>query len=154
MGLPVPIAAGSAAETAAWIDSRIWSVVKGSIAAAAVFNKSRRSICVSFRPVVQIEPSLLIDDWQQAQRLIEFSIRQQPGVGGELASQNLQLQCTVEIDPQVPVLAVTHWVPLSLWHVDCKKPYISGVWCKLRATHDVFIWEMRGKWWQSCAAKD
>jgi hypothetical protein len=61
MGLPVPIAAGSAAETAAWIDSRIWSVVKGSIATAAVFNKSRRSICVSFRPVVQIEPSLLID---------------------------------------------------------------------------------------------
>jgi hypothetical protein len=144
MGLPVPLAAGSAAETAAWIDSRIWAVVKGSIAAAAVFNKSRRSICVSFRPVVQIEPSLLIDDWQQAQRLIEFSIRQQPGVGGELASQNLQLQCTVAIDPQVPVLAVTHWVPLSLWHVDCKKTYISGVWRKLRATHGFFIWKIRG----------
>jgi hypothetical protein len=133
MGLPVPIAAGSAAETAAWIDSRIWSVVKGSIAAAAVFNKSRRSICVSFRPVVQIEPSLLIDDWQQAQRLIEFSIRQQPGVGGELASQKLQLQCTVEIDPQVPVLAVTHWVPLSEWHDLMNGPCFHGVWRKSRA---------------------
>ena len=24
----------------------------------------------------------------------------------------------VELNPQIPVLAVTHWVPLSRWHVE------------------------------------
>jgi len=38
----------------------------------------------------------------QTQRLIEFSIRQQPGVGGDLASQEFQLQRTVEIDRKSP----------------------------------------------------
>jgi len=70
----------------------------------------------------------------QTQRLIELPIRQQPGVGGDLASQELQLQSTVEINPQVPVLAVTHWVSLSEWHNLMKAPCFPGVWRKLRAS--------------------
>ena len=62
----------------------------------------------------------------QMQRLIEFPTRQQPGVGGDLASQEPQLQSTVEIDPQVPVLAVTHWVSLSEWHDLMKDPCFQG----------------------------
>ena len=78
----------------------------------------------------------------QMQRLIKFPIRQQPSVGGELASQELQLQCTVEIDPQVPVLAVTHWVPLSEWHEIAENPYILGVWRKSHAKRKRTTWEI------------
>jgi hypothetical protein len=64
------------------------------------------------------------------QRLIKFPIHQQPSVGGDLASQELQLQSTVEIDPQAPVLALTHWVSLPEWHDLMKDPCFSGVWRK------------------------
>ena len=43
----------------------------------------------------------------QMQRIIKFPIYQQPSVGADLASQERQLQSTVEIDPQVPDLAFT-----------------------------------------------
>ncbi len=56
----------------------------------------------------------------QCQRLVEFSIREQPGVGGDLAAHEPQLQPAIEIDPQVPVLAVTHRVFLSAWHERAK----------------------------------
>jgi hypothetical protein len=62
----------------------------------------------------------------QMQRLIKFPIHQQPSVGGDLASQELHLQSTVEIDPQAPVLAVTHWVSLSEWRDLMKDSVFQG----------------------------
>ena len=58
----------------------------------------------------------------QPECLIEFAIRQQPGIRGDLAAQKFQLQSTVETDPQILVLAVTHWVPRSAWHELAEHP--------------------------------
>ena len=58
----------------------------------------------------------------QCQRLVEFSVRKQPGVGGDSAANKPQLQTAIEMDPQRPVLAVTHRVFLSAWHECAKDP--------------------------------
>jgi hypothetical protein len=52
----------------------------------------------------------------QAERLVEFSIGQQPSVGRDLAAQELELQTTVKTDPQIVLFGVTHGVPLSAGH--------------------------------------
>ena len=46
--------------------------------------------------------------------------------------RNFSFNGTVEIDPQIPVLAVTHWVSLSEWHdlmnvLDLAMPGIDGI---------------------------
>jgi hypothetical protein len=60
-----------------------------------------------------------------------------------LLPKKLQLQGAVEIDPQVPILPVTHCVSLSESHDLMKDPCFSGVWRKSRAVRDGFIWEIR-----------
>ncbi len=81
----------------------------------------------------------------QCQRIVEFSVRKQPGVGSDLATHELQLQTAIEIDPQLPVLAVTHRVFLSAWHKCTKYPCFSGFWRKSHAKPAGFIWEMPGE---------
>ena len=79
----------------------------------------------------------------QCQRLVEFSVRKQPGVGGDLAAHEPQLQTAIEIDPQLPVLAVTHRISPSALHESAKDPCFSGLWRKSHAKPAGFIWEMR-----------
>ena len=57
----------------------------------------------------------------------EFAVDKQPGVGCDLATQELHLHAAVEIEPQTPLLTVTHWVPLSLWHVERENPPFQGL---------------------------
>ena len=79
----------------------------------------------------------------QCQRLVELSVRQQPGVSGDLAAHEPQLQTAIEIDPQLPVLAVTHRVFLSAWHESAKYLCFSGFRRKSHAKPAGLIWEMR-----------
>ncbi len=58
----------------------------------------------------------------ESERFVKFSVGQQPSVGGDLAAQKLELQAAVETEPQITVLAVTHWVPPSGWHVESPNP--------------------------------
>ena len=46
----------------------------------------------------------------QAERVVQFTVGQQPGIGGDPAAVEFQLQTTVEIDPQGPVIRFTRWV--------------------------------------------
>ena len=46
----------------------------------------------------------------QPQRVVEVAVGEQPGVGGDAAAVELQLQAAVEIDPQRPVIRFTRWV--------------------------------------------
>ena len=46
----------------------------------------------------------------QPQRVVEVAVGEQPGVGGDAAAVELQLQAAVEIDPQRPVIQFTRWV--------------------------------------------
>ena len=62
----------------------------------------------------------------QPERLIQFPIGQQPGIGSDLASQESQLQAGVETYPQFLVLAVIRWVLLSLWHLGRKTAVFQG----------------------------
>ena len=50
------------------------------------------------------------DNLGQLNRIIEFAVRQQPSVGGDLGTEELQLQPTVKIQPQNPVFRFTHRV--------------------------------------------
>ena len=50
----------------------------------------------------------------ETKRLVKFPIGQKPRIVGNLASQKLQLQATVETESKIVVLAVTERVPLSL----------------------------------------
>jgi hypothetical protein len=81
----------------------------------------------------------------QCQRHVEFSVRKQPGVGGDLAAREPQLQTAIEIDPQLSVLAVTHRISLSAWHECAKDPCFSGLWRKSHAKPAGLIWEIRDK---------
>jgi len=67
-----------------------------------------------------------IGHFGESERFVKFPVGQQPGVGRDLAAQKLELQSAVEIDPQISVLAVTHWVPLSLWHETRQIPCFQG----------------------------
>ena len=58
----------------------------------------------------------VLNHFPQCKRLIEFAVGQQPGVGGGLAAGEFELQAAVELDRQIPVLAVTHWAALPFWH--------------------------------------
>ena len=58
----------------------------------------------------------LCDHLRQPDRFIEFSVRQQPGVGRDPAAQEFQLQAAAKTDPQIALLAVTQGVSLSAWH--------------------------------------
>jgi hypothetical protein len=80
---------------------------------------------------------------RQPERLVKLSVRQQPGVGRDLAAQERQLHAAVEIDPQITFLAVTHGVHLSLWHVEPENPVFSAAQRKSRAKTKWSIWEMR-----------
>ena len=44
----------------------------------------------------------------ETKRLVKFPIRQQPGVGCDLATQKLELQAAVKTDSQIVVTGVTH----------------------------------------------
>ncbi len=44
----------------------------------------------------------------QSDRIIQFPIRQQPGVGRDLGTVELKLETTVEIQPQNPCFPFTH----------------------------------------------
>src|SRR5215212_1501817 len=46
----------------------------------------------------------------QPQRIVEVAVGEQPGVGGDAAAVELQLQAAVEIDPQGPVVRFTRRV--------------------------------------------
>jgi hypothetical protein len=70
---------------------------------------------------------------------------QQTGVAGDLAATELQLQAAVKSDPQIIVSGVTHWIPLSHWHVERRNHCFSRVWRKLHAKAKQLIWEMRGE---------
>ena len=52
----------------------------------------------------------------ETKHLVEFSIRQQPGVGCDLATQELHPQAAVKTDSQIVVVRVTPLASLSLWH--------------------------------------
>lgn len=77
-----------------------------------------------------------VSHFGESERFVQLSVGQQPGVSRDLAPQKIKLKATVEIESQIPVLAVTHWVPLSSWHV-------PWVWRKSRANVTRFIWGMR-----------
>jgi hypothetical protein len=59
---------------------------------------------------------------------VRLSRIKQPGIGGDLAAHESQLQTAIEIDPQLTVLAVTHRISLSIWHEYTRFPYFSGFW--------------------------
>ena len=84
----------------------------------------------------------VLNHFAERKRLIEFAVGEQPGVGGDLAAEEFELQAAVELDPQIPVLTFTHWAALSLWHVRCPNPYPSRAWRKSRAKAREVIWEM------------
>ena len=46
----------------------------------------------------------------QPQCIVEVAVGEQPGVGGDAATVELQLQAAVEIAPQGPVIRFTRWV--------------------------------------------
>jgi hypothetical protein len=52
----------------------------------------------------------------QPERLIKFVVGEQPGIRGDLTTEKFQLQQAFETDPQIALLAVTHWVPRSAQH--------------------------------------
>ncbi len=49
-------------------------------------------------------------DLGQSDRIIQFPVRQQPSVGSDLGTVELQLESTVKIQPQNPVFRFTHRV--------------------------------------------
>jgi hypothetical protein len=79
----------------------------------------------------------------QPERFIEFAVGEQPGIHGDLTTEEFQLQPAVETDPQIALLAITHWVPRSAWHALAESPWFSGVWRKSHAEDRELIWEMR-----------
>ena len=46
----------------------------------------------------------------EAKRVIQFSVDQDAGIGGDAAAVEFQLQPTVEIDPENAVIRLTRWV--------------------------------------------
>jgi hypothetical protein len=46
----------------------------------------------------------------QPERVVQFAVSEQSGVGGDPAAVEFQLQAAVEIDPQRPVISFTRWV--------------------------------------------
>ena len=46
----------------------------------------------------------------EAERVIQFSVDQDAGIGGDAAAMEFQLQAAVEIDPQRAIIRFTHWV--------------------------------------------
>ncbi len=65
--------------------------------------------CCVFFPVRQ-SFSRFITQIGQTQRLIQFPIGQQPGVGCDLGTVKLQLQTTIESHPQSLFFGCTHWI--------------------------------------------
>ena len=57
----------------------------------------------------------------QSDRIIQFPIRQQPGVGRDLGTVELQLQPTVKTEPQNPCFPFTHRVS----HINTPNPPIT-----------------------------
>jgi len=53
---------------------------------------------------------VLLGDGHQAERVIEFAIGQQAGIGGDTRTVKLQLEAAVEIGPQSIGLGFTHWL--------------------------------------------
>ncbi len=62
---------------------------------------------------------------REPQRFIEFAVGQQSSIRGDLTAAEIQLQATVETNPQIIVFRVTHWVPLSAWQMDGPNPCFS-----------------------------
>jgi hypothetical protein len=79
---------------------------------------------------------------RQPERLIEFAVGEQTGVGRDLAAQEFQLQAAIKTDPQILVLAVTNSVPLSAWDDLAEISCFSRVWRKSCANAREVIWEM------------
>jgi hypothetical protein len=57
----------------------------------------------------------------QPERVVEFPVGQQPGVGGDAAAVEFQLQAAVEIDPERPIIRFTCWV----FHPRASNPVIA-----------------------------
>ena len=57
----------------------------------------------------------------QPERVVQFAIGQQSGVGGDAVAVEFQLQAAVEIDPQRAVIRFTRWV----FHPRAPKPSIT-----------------------------
>ena len=70
---------------------------------------------------------VVVAHFGETKHLVEFSIRQQPGVGCDLATQELELQAAVKTDSQIVVFCVTHGVPLSHWHETRQIPCFQKV---------------------------
>ena len=65
--------------------------------------------------------------FSETKRLVKFPLGQQPGVGCDLATQELELQAAVKTDSQIVVFCVTHGVPLSHWHETRQIPCFQRV---------------------------
>jgi hypothetical protein len=46
----------------------------------------------------------------EADRVVQFSMDQDAGIGGDAAAMKFQLQAAVEIDPQRVIIRFTRWV--------------------------------------------
>jgi hypothetical protein len=57
----------------------------------------------------------------QSDRIIQFPVRQQPSIGSDLGTVELQLQPTVKIQPQNPLFLFTHRVS----HINTPNPSIT-----------------------------
>ncbi len=57
----------------------------------------------------------------QSDRIIQFPVRQQPGVGSDLGTVELQLEPAVKIQPQNPLFRFTHRVS----HFNTSNPPIT-----------------------------
>ena len=58
----------------------------------------------------------------QPERVVEFAVGEQSGVGGDAAAVEFQLQAAVEIDPQSAVIRFTRWVfhePTTMTNTTC-----------------------------------
>ena len=80
----------------------------------------------------------------QPEHLIEFAVGEQSGIRGDLTTEEFQLQQAVETDPQIALLAVTHWVSLSAGHELAEDPCFSEVLRKSHAEDWELIWGIRG----------
>ena len=57
----------------------------------------------------------------QPERVVQFAISQQSGVGRDAAAVEFQLQAAVKIDPQRPIIRFTRWV----FHTRASNPTIT-----------------------------
>ena len=130
-----------------WVDSQSLGVVDILVACqSAVYGLTQQRHKLVL--LVAAQAAVFEGGWghfSQPERLIEFAIRQQSGIGCDLATEELEFQAAVKTDSQIVVFGVTHRVPLLLLHVERHNHCFSKVWRKLHAEAGQLIWEMRAK---------